>query len=261
MIQDSQKSRDLCVHRGQLLENEYKEEGNRSCPWERSDLCFTGSFYNCLLKTEDSESCRGMGYRLWSRKPTSYNNLQVCLQFEDHLPFAYILPCSLLFLFLHLLSQATQLWPVSLTICSCSFILLYQCQLFFISSAFITHCRSFFLFLFILFFLHLVNIPLFSGFFRYKYVLKASQCYLLVYGKHAGNANSLSVPNALQALLAGGCRGQCDHHNLMPGPVLLSPSSPLHLQIVNACSKCWNNFNYLMLHELISGIMGDKMVQ
>lgn len=46
-----------------------------------------------------------------------------------------------------------------------------------------------------------------------------------------GNTNTLSVPNALQALVAvtiNGCRGGCVHHNLMP--VLLPPSSPLHLQ-------------------------------
>lgn len=62
-----------------------------------------------------------------------------------------------------------------------------------------------------------------------------------------------SVPNALQALVAVNhqwLQGRWCYHDLMAGPALLPPSSPLHLQIANFSSKCWNNFSFLMLYEL-----------
>lgn len=120
-------------------------------------------------------------------------------------PLAFYLHSALfssVCLFPHLLSQATQLWPVSLTICSCSCILLYQCQFFFISPLLLSLTTWLILFVSIhSFFLHLVNISRCSDFFRYKCTFKASHCYiLLVYRNHTGNANSLCVPNALLAI-------------------------------------------------------------
>lgn len=184
--------------------------------------------------------------------PTSWGPLAFCLH-------------SALFssvcLFPHLLSQATQFWPVSLTICSCSCILLYQRQLFFIPPLLLLLTTWLFVSIHS-FFLHLINISLSSGFFRYKCAFKASQCYFLLVCRirQGMQIPSLFLMPFRPCWPLRGCRGGCEHHSLMPGPVLL-PFSPLHLQIVNACSKCWNNFNYLMIHELISRIMEDKRVQ
>lgn len=128
------------------------------------------------------------------------------------------------------------------------------------SSALLCFYRSLSLILFVSihsFFLHLVNIPLFSGFFRYKCAFKASHCYFLLVFL-IESMQGMQIPSLLLMPFRP-CRGQCDHHNLMPG-LVLSPSL-LRLQIVNVCSKCWNNllsalWTYFRNHGGQSGAVG-----
>lgn len=72
-----------------------------------------------------------------------------------------------------------------------------------------------------------------------------------------GNTNVLSVPNALQALVAVAGNGHGDVVFIRSCP----SSSPLHLQIANFSSKSWNNCSFLMLYEFIFLIMGDKKAE
>lgn len=51
----------LPLHSQSTTNKKQMEEGKGSSACERSDWCFTGGFYSCLLRTEDSEDCRGLG--------------------------------------------------------------------------------------------------------------------------------------------------------------------------------------------------------
>lgn len=190
-----------------------------------------------MLKTEDCEDCRILGPRFCSRIFT-YTLRTFCLLLTFcFVPICFYLPLPAVSIDSALTSVPDHLFLLLVSFCSNSSF----------SSSFLSFYHSlpdsfFFLFLLIL----LSWIPsvfsLSSGSFRYKCTFKTSRCYFLLLGlRKARGEHTLSIPNALQALVAvtiNGCRRGCVHHNLMPGPVLLPPSSPLHLQIANFSSKC-----------------------